>query len=42
MLLKSAEISVYKLDDDGTFDLLGEVNKFSSLIWPDKFFLHLQ
>ena len=37
LLSKSAEIYVYKLDDDGTFDAIGEINKFTSLIWPDKF-----
>jgi len=37
MLLKGVDISVYKLDDDGTFDSIGEVNKYTSLIWPDKF-----
>ena len=37
MLLKSLDIYVYKLDDDGTFDSLGEINKYTSLIWPDKF-----
>ena len=37
MLLKSLDIYVYKLDDDGVFDSLGEINKYTSLIWPDKF-----
>ena len=37
MLLKSLDIYVYKLDDNGTFDSLGEINKYTSLIWPDKF-----
>ena len=37
MLLKSLDIYVYKLDDDGAFDSLGEINKYTSLIWPDKF-----
>ena len=37
LLSKSAEIYVYKLDNDGTFDAIGEINKFTSLIWPDKF-----
>lgn len=36
MRLKNLDISVYKLDDDGTFDALGEINKYTSLIWPDK------
>lgn len=37
MLLKNIEISVFKLDDAGTFDAIGEINQFTSLIWPDKF-----
>lgn len=37
MLLKSLDIYVYKLDDDGTFDSIGEINKYTSLMWPDKF-----
>lgn len=37
MLLKSLDIYVYKLDDNGVFDSLGEINKYTSLIWPDKF-----
>lgn len=36
MLLKDIEIRVYKLDNN-TFDALGQVNQFTSLIWPDKF-----
>lgn len=36
MLLKSVEINVYKLDNN-SFDGLGQINKFTSLIWPDKF-----
>lgn len=37
MLLKNAEISIYKLDNNGNFDALGQINKFTSLIWPDKY-----
>ena len=37
MLLRSLDIYVYKLANDGTFDALGEINKYTSLIWPDKF-----
>lgn len=37
MLLKSAEIYVFKIDDNGTFDSIGTINQFTSLIWPDKF-----
>ena len=37
MLLKNIDIYVYKLDDSGTFDSLGEINEFTSLMWPDKF-----
>lgn len=36
MLLKDIEIHVYKLDND-TFDALGQINQFTSLIWPDRF-----
>lgn len=36
MLLKNLDIYVFKLDDNGTFDALGEINKYTSLIWPDK------
>ena len=37
MQLKSIDIYVYKLDDDGTFESIGEINKYTSLIWPDKY-----
>lgn len=37
MLLKSVDIYVYKIDDDGNFDSIGEINKYTSLMWPDKF-----
>ncbi len=37
MLLKNISIYVYKLDNDETFEALGEINKFTSLIWPTKF-----
>lgn len=37
MLLKSLDIYVYKLDNDGTFVSIGEINKYTSLIWPDKY-----
>lgn len=37
MLLKSLDIYVYKIDDDGTFESIGEINKYTSLMWPDKF-----
>ena len=36
MLLKSAEIQVFKVDND-TFEIIGGINHFTSLIWPDKF-----
>ena len=36
MLLKDIEIYVYQLDND-TFDAIGQINQFTSLIWPDKF-----
>src|SRR5690554_3984403 len=37
MLLKNIEIYVFKLDNNGVFDAIGEINQFTSLIWPDKF-----
>lgn len=37
MLLKSLDIYVYKIDDNGTFASIGEINKYTSLIWPDNF-----
>lgn len=37
MQLKSVDIYVYKLDDNGTFDSIGEINKYTSLMWPDKY-----
>lgn len=40
MLLKGVDIYVYKLDDDGTFDAIGTINKYTSLIWPNKFVGH--
>lgn len=36
MLLKDIEVHVYKLNND-TFDAIGQINQFTSLIWPDKF-----
>lgn len=36
MLLNDIEIEVYKLDNN-TFESLGQINQFTSLIWPDKF-----
>lgn len=37
LLRKNIQIFVFKLDDDGTFDNIGEINQFDSLLWPDKF-----
>ena len=37
LLRKQIKILVFKLDDAGTFDNIGEINQFDSLIWPDKF-----
>lgn len=36
MSVKEIEIQVFKLDND-TFDAIGQINEFTSLIWPDKF-----
>lgn len=35
-LEKQIQILVFKVDDD-TFENIGEVNQYNSLIWPDKF-----
>ena len=37
MRLRDVDIHIYKIDDNGTFEGLGEINKFTSLMWPDKF-----
>lgn len=37
MQLRNPDIYVYKLDNDGTFEAIGEINKYTSLMWPDKF-----
>lgn len=37
LLRKQIRILVFNLDDEGTFDNIGEINQFDSLIWPDKF-----
>lgn len=37
LLGKQISIQVFVLDDQGTFDNIGEINQFDSLIWPDKF-----
>lgn len=36
MLLKDVEIYVYELTNS-TFDAIGQINQFTSLIWPNKF-----
>lgn len=36
MLLKNVEIQVFKLDNN-IFEPIGGINKFTSLIWPNKF-----
>lgn len=37
MQLKNVDIYVFKIDDNETFDALGEIIEYTSLIWPDKF-----
>ena len=37
LLEKQIQILVFKLDSDGTFESIGEVNRFDNLLWPDKF-----
>lgn len=39
MLLKSVDIYIYKLDNT-VFDAIGQVNKYTSLMWPDKYSGH--
>lgn len=36
MLLKNAEIQIFRLDDT-SFEPIGQINEYTSLIWPDKF-----
>lgn len=36
MLLKNIDIYVYKIDNE-TFDAIGQINKYTSLMWPDKY-----
>lgn len=36
MLLKSVDIQIFKIDEE-TFEPIGAINKFTSLIWPNKF-----
>ncbi len=42
LLEKQIQILVFKIDNEGTFENIGEVNQFDSLIWPDKFNGHAQ
>lgn len=37
LLSKRIQILVFVLDDQGTFEPVGEINQFDSLIWPDSF-----
>lgn len=37
LLNEQIRILVFKVDDNGTFESIGEINQFSSLMWPDKF-----
>ena len=37
LLDKQIQILVFKIDDKGTFDNIGEIDEFDSLIWPSKF-----
>lgn len=36
MLLKDIDIYIYNISDDGIFAPIGEINKYTSLMWPDK------
>lgn len=35
--MKQPEILVFKLDNDGTFDNIGEINKYSSFVWGSSY-----
>lgn len=37
LLKKEAQPMIFRLGDDGTFDNLGEINQFSSLMWSDSY-----
>lgn len=37
MLLKSLDIYVYRIDNNGAFDAIGQINQYTSIIWPSKF-----
>lgn len=37
LLRKQIRILIFKLDDEGTFDNIGEINQYDSLLWPDSF-----
>lgn len=37
MLLTNVEVLVFQIDDSGTFDSIGEINKYTSLSWPNKY-----
>ena len=37
MQLNNLEVIVFQLDDYGKFDHIGEINKYTSLSWPDKY-----
>ena len=41
MQLRSVDIYIYKLDNKGTFEAIGQINKYTSLMWPDKFNGHV-
>lgn len=36
MLLKDIEVEVFRLDNDA-FESIGQINKYKSLMWPDRF-----
>lgn len=37
MQLNTLEVIVFQLDDYGAFEPIGEINKYTSLSWPDKY-----
>lgn len=37
LLEKNIVLTVFQVDDNGNFDVIGEVNQYDSLIWPDKY-----
>lgn len=37
MRLENVDVYVFELDNEGKFEAIGEINEYTSLIWPDKY-----